>query len=237
MKYDAVLFDLDGTLLPMDNDEFTKGYLDLLSEMAATSLGYDREAFLKATWKGVLSMVKNDGSRKNEEVFWNVISHLLGDKILEQIPVFDSFYRNEFHKTKAFTVPNPLAKEAIALARKLAPKVILATSPLFPTVAVHARMSWIDLDPELFDWITDYSNSYTCKPNPAYYLEICEKLNLDPKKCLMIGNNAQEDVEAGQAAGMDTFLVTDWLINQGKMPECPQGSFEDLIAYMKQLQE
>ena len=31
MKLTTVLFDLDGTLLPMDNDEFTKGYFKLLA--------------------------------------------------------------------------------------------------------------------------------------------------------------------------------------------------------------
>ena len=31
MKLTTILFDLDGTLLPMDNDEFTRGYFKLLA--------------------------------------------------------------------------------------------------------------------------------------------------------------------------------------------------------------
>ena len=31
-KYEAILFDLDGTLLPMDNDLFIKTYLGLLAK-------------------------------------------------------------------------------------------------------------------------------------------------------------------------------------------------------------
>lgn len=31
MKLTTVLFDLDGMLLPMDNDKFTKGYFKLLT--------------------------------------------------------------------------------------------------------------------------------------------------------------------------------------------------------------
>lgn len=31
----AILFDLDGTLLPMDQDEFTKGYFNLLAAKLA----------------------------------------------------------------------------------------------------------------------------------------------------------------------------------------------------------
>ena len=235
MIYDAILFDLDGTLLPMDNDAFTKGYLGLLSAVAEKAGGYDREMFIKGMWKGVYAMVKNDGSCKNEDVFWKMTADVLGDEIYKHVPVFDRFYENEFNEAKKLTGPNPLAMEAIRLARSKAKKVILATNPLFPTVAVHSRLSWIDVKPEVFDWITDYTNSSTCKPNPAYYKEICEKFGLDPEKCLMIGNNAQEDVEAGRAAGMSTFLVTDWLINNGEMPDCPQGSFKDLISYLEQL--
>ncbi len=235
MKYDAILFDLDGTLLPMDNDVFVKGYLSLLADIAAKTGGYDKELFIKGMWQGVSAMVRNDGSCKNEEVFWKTTAKILGDSIYEQIPVFDAFYSNEFHQAKRFTSPNPIVRDAIAFAREKADKVILATNPLFPTVAVHARMSWVGLNPEDFDWITDYTNSTTCKPNPAYYKEICEKFSLTPDKCLMIGNNAQEDMEAAAAAGIAGFLVKDWLICEGELPDCPQGSFEDLVHYLKEI--
>ena len=36
MSITTVLFDLDGTLLPMDNDVFTKGYFKLLVQQLAT---------------------------------------------------------------------------------------------------------------------------------------------------------------------------------------------------------
>ncbi|MFR0734647.1 MAG: hypothetical protein ACLSHU_11060 [Oscillospiraceae bacterium] len=35
MTYQAILFDLDGTLLPMDLDQFTEGYFHLLAQTAA----------------------------------------------------------------------------------------------------------------------------------------------------------------------------------------------------------
>ena len=40
MKLTTVLFDLDGTLLPMDQDQFVKGYFGLLTQMIAPR-GYD----------------------------------------------------------------------------------------------------------------------------------------------------------------------------------------------------
>ena len=53
---DAILFDLDGTLLPMDNDVFTKGYLSLLSRAIAPH-GYEPREMISAMWYGVEAMV------------------------------------------------------------------------------------------------------------------------------------------------------------------------------------
>ena len=69
----AILFDLDGTLLPMDNDEFTKAYFYLLSENAK-EWGYtDRDMLIKAVWGGVKYMYMNDGKVTNDKVFWKII--------------------------------------------------------------------------------------------------------------------------------------------------------------------
>jgi len=236
MKYDAIMFDLDGTLLPMDYEEFTRGYFKLLAQ-AAAPCGYPAEKLIPAMWAGVSDMVKNDGKRMNCDVFWETASVPLGKGVYKHIPVFDAFYEGEFNKAIAFTQPTELAKKAVLLAKSKADKVILATNPIFPTGAVRARLGWAGLSFEDFDFATDYSNSGTCKPNPAYFLEICGKMNVKAERCIMIGNNAQEDIEASQAAGFcDAFLVTDCLINEkNDMPVCPQGSFEDLIEYLKKL--
>ena len=234
MTYQAILFDLDGTLLPMDNDHFTKSYFKLLAQYAAP-LGYQADTLIPAMWKGVGAMVKNDGTRLNCDAFWDTFAQLLGPQVKEHIPVFDRFYSNEFQQAAQFTSSNPQAKEAVSLARQKAQRVILATNPLFPPVAVDTRLGWIGLRTADFDLTTNYSNSSYCKPNPNYYREILAKFGLTANQCLMIGNDVQEDVEAAGSIGMDTFLVTDCLISRGIMPNCPQGSFGDLIRFLHTL--
>jgi HAD superfamily hydrolase (TIGR01549 family) len=234
MRYEGIFFDLDGTLLPMDNDAFTKGYLGLLAA-AVAPFGFEPKSMLSAMWKGVAAMVKNDGSRPNDKAFWEVFAGLLGDFTYDHIADFDAFYTKDFHKAVAFTTPTELAAKAVALAREKADKVILATNPFFPRVAVNARLSWTGIDADAFDLITDYENSSFCKPNPAYYLDICEKMGIAPKNCLMIGNNAEEDIAAAQAAGLSTFLLTDCLIAEGELPETPKGSFPELIEFLTAL--
>ena len=73
MSIKAVLFDLDGTLLPMDQEEFVKAYFGLLAKRLAP-LGYESGRLYQVLWKGVAAMVQNDGSCVNEEVFWKVFA-------------------------------------------------------------------------------------------------------------------------------------------------------------------
>lgn len=232
---DAILFDLDGTLLPMDNAAFTKGYLSLLCK-TVSPLGYRAETMVPAMWKGVEAMVRNDGSVPNYDRFWQAFFEVLGKESYDHVSSFDAFYDKEFHQAITLTQPRPeLARQAVALAREKADRVVLATNPLFPRVAVRSRLAWAGLSEEDFDWITDYENSSTCKPNPAYYRQIAEQLRVDPLQCLMVGNNTEEDIEAAQTAGLSTFLLTDCLIAKEPIPNSPKGSFEELIAYLQAL--
>lgn len=233
-KYKAILFDLDGTLLPMDNDEFTRGYFGLLYKTVAP-LGYEKNTFVDAMWKGVASMVKNTTDKFNDARFWDVFSSLLGNQVLDHIPSFDRFYTEQFNEAKAFTQPSPLAKKSIDAANQKAEKVVLATNPFFPPVAVKARLSWAGLSENDFDHITHYSNSKRCKPNPDYYLEVAGAIGVSPSDCLMIGNNAQEDIEAAQAVGMDTYLITDCLISNGNIPDTKKGTFAELVDFLNSL--
>ena len=101
MKITTVLFDLDGTLLPMDNDEFTKGYFGLLVKKLAP-YGYNKQELVPAIWTGTAAMVKNDGKCSNYDIFWKTFAGVLGDRVYEVKTVFDDFYANEFDLAKSF---------------------------------------------------------------------------------------------------------------------------------------
>lgn len=232
----AILFDLDGTLLPMDNDYFTKVYFQHLAATAA-QWGYtDARLLVKAVWAGVESMVKSDGSRTNYDAFWQTFGAVMGPDSLKDIPKFSTFYENDFHKARSATFSAPLAQKAVELAHRKAGKVILATNPIFPANGDATRLSWIGLKMEDFDLVTDYQNSRHCKPNPAYYRDILSQCGLDASNCLMIGNDMQEDVEAARAVGLQVYLLNDHVIHRTDAPiTCPNGSYEELIQYLEQL--
>lgn len=235
MHYQAILFDMDGTLVPLDMDAFMKVYFKELSAVVAP-LGVTFDAFVPAIWAGTKAMVKNDGTRRNVDVFWDTFCGLTGVERNQAEPLCDGFYTQAFHLCRACTQPNPLAAEAVRLAHKKADKVILATNPLFPMAGQITRMSWVGLKPEDFDLVTSYESDSFCKPNPAYYASICERLGVSPERCLMIGNDEREDMHAASALGMETWLTTDCRI---PCPEKPwtgaQSTFAQMVEKLRAL--
>ena len=71
MSIRHILFDLDGTLLPMVQDEFVRFYMPLLAKSyMEQGVSIDPKKFIGSVWAGYEAMVKNDGSRTNREAFW-----------------------------------------------------------------------------------------------------------------------------------------------------------------------
>ena len=112
MKLTTILFDLDGTLLPMDNDEFTRGYFKLLAAKMAP-LGYEPKRLVDAVWTGTAAMVKNDGSRSNETAFWQAFGQIYGDRAQADRPIFEAFYENEFQNARAICGFDPAAAQSV----------------------------------------------------------------------------------------------------------------------------
>lgn len=234
--YKNVLFDLDGTLLPMDMDAFTKLYFGSLCKRFCPVLGVEPEVLVNAVWKGTAAMVKNDNSKTNKERFWEVASNECNMDLTHYIEQFDDYYLSEFIEAKRATRQTPFAKKCVEFVRQKLPeggKLIAATNPIFPEVATMRRLNWAEVSPNNFDFITVYDNSGFCKPNLEYYRMICDKCNIKPEESLMIGNDVDEDLVAGEL-GFDTYLVTDTMVNRQNKDysEYKHGTFEELFGYL-----
>ena len=228
-----ILFDMDGTLLPMDMDVFVNSYFKDLARKAAPR-GYRPEPLVAAVWKGTKAMVENDGSCTNEEAFWRSFADTFGEEKLADKGLFDDFYVNEFNNTSERCGFNPEAAATVRALKDAGCTLVLATNPLFPMVAQLARARWAGVDSSDFIYVTSYENSHYCKPNPDYYRELVGVLGLDPEECLMVGNDAAEDTVA-ETLGMKVFLLTDCLLNKDgrDISRYPQGSFPELREYLR----
>ena len=231
----AVLFDLDGTLLPMNQDVFVKRYLQELGAKGA-GLGYGGQDLVRMILQGFEVMVANDGKMTNEERFWELFMATYGGERKKHTAVFEEFYHNEFARVAEGVNPTPLSNEAVQVLKEKGYEIVLATNPVFPRVATVERMGWAGLNPEDFTLITTYENSAFAKPNLDYYREILRNIGARAEECLMVGNDVQEDISASRL-GMHVFLVTDDLINAAgeDYSEVPQGDRQAMVDYLKAL--
>ena len=235
MKITTVLFDLDGTLLPMDQDRFIKAYFTGIADHMSP-FGYDKETLMKTIWASTGAMIHNTSGNTNEEVFWTYMKSVYGPDIRKEEPTFDEFYRVGFLKVQSVCGFAPEAAQTVAACKEKGLQVALATNPFFPATATWQRTRWAGLDPADFALITTYENSCSCKPNPAYYREVLEKLGVTAEECLMVGNDVQEDMMAREL-GMQVFLLTPCMINKknADISRYPHGDYEALLQYIKKL--
>ncbi|MBQ6368082.1 MAG: HAD family hydrolase [Erysipelotrichaceae bacterium] len=216
MSVKAVFFDLDGTLLPMDETKFTKFYFSELAK-EVKCFGIELMPLSVSIWKGVKAMVKNDGTMTNYECFWisffEDFPQLLSRKE-EVIAAIGHFYETSFANSKIATGENPLAVKTIRLLQEQGYPLILATNPIFPYTATATRMSFVGLKPEDFRDVSAYENCSYAKPNPQYYMDMLERNGLKPEEVLMIGNDFNEDVVPTRALGMRSVLVSECLLGE-----------------------
>ena len=229
---DTVLFDLDGTLLPMDQDKFVNTYLELLARHMAP-YGYDPKHLAAAIWACTHAMVLGDGSQTNEEVFWGDFCHIFGENARQDEPIFEEFYASDFAQARTVCGFAPEAARIVRMLKEKGVRMVLATNPLFPAIATRQRIRWAGLEPEDFEIVTTYENSRFCKPNTAYYRELLHKLGAEPENCIMVGNDVDEDVIPAEKIGMGAFLLKNCILNRsGSEVDCPAGGFAELKEFL-----
>ena len=233
----TILFDLDGTLAPFQQDEFVRVYFGLLVRRLVP-MGYDGEKLVRALWKGVDAMIGNSGAVTNRQVFWECFTQEMGMQALALETILDDFYATDFDGARSCLTARTDRSGLIRSLRRRGYGVVLATNPIFPAVAIETRLGWVGLSQADFDYVTAYENSRRSKPSPGYYRDILSHLGRRGEECLMVGNDAEEDMVAREL-GMEVFLLTDCLINrEGRdLSPYPRGGFGELMAYWTKIRE
>ncbi len=230
-----ILFDLDGTLLPMDLKTFTNAYFGGLVKRFAR-YGIEPEHFIKCMWAGVSAMVKNSGGKSNEKAFEECFYSTVDIDVDTARDEFNSYYAEDFPKLKNICSITDISRKIIDACKQKGFDVILATNPIFPKVATYERMRWLGLTPDDFAEVTTFECCTSCKPNLQYFKNILDKHGFAPEDCLMVGNDVGEDMVIREL-GVKTFLVEGFIENGKGLPEvCDhRGSLEDLLSFIENL--
>ena len=231
---DTILFDLDGTLLPLDMQKFTEIYFNEMGYMFKDMI--EPKLLVKHVWAATQEMVANTEYKTNEEVFMKKFSELIGGDIYKYMEQFDDFYDTLFHKTREAAQCQSSIREIVDMLKAKNYKLVVATNPLFPRKAIHHRIEWAGLDLEDFIYITSYEDNHYCKPQLHFYREILEKIGKRPEQCMMVGNDVQEDLIALKL-GIKTFLVKNHMIHRTEetIDSTYEGNYEDFYDFVNNL--
>lgn len=203
-------FDMDSTLLEMNQDLFIDKYFKLIQTEIINN-GYDLKEFMELFNKAVYCILKNDGKCTNEELFWNIMKTKYDYNKLNDL--FNNFYNGSYLTLEGIVKKTNNPKEIISKLKNKGFRLVVATAPIFPRFAIETRLKWAGLNPSDFDIITDYSYSHYSKPKREYYNEILNTLNLKPEDCFMVGNDLDDDF-IDLPEGFQKILITDNMLNR-----------------------
>ena len=232
----TILFDLDGTMLPLNLDQFLKLYFTAIGKKFQDLI--DSKTLVHYIMTATDEMVKNTEYRTNEIVFMDKFARLIQSDLNVYRQRFDEFYDQEFFEAKASVADSPMMRNSVRLLKDKGYDLVIATNPLFPEKAIHHRIRWSGFEPEDFLYIPSYEKNHYCKPQLLYYTEILQEIGKKPEECLMVGNDVQEDLVAAKL-GIETYLITDFLIHRTQEPIAAtyQGSYADFYRIVQDLSE
>jgi FMN phosphatase YigB (HAD superfamily) len=128
------------------------------------------------------------------------------------------------------------AKEFLDWAKAKYP-LTLATNPVWPPEIIELRVKWAGIDPKIFNSITHVRKMHAYKPAPEYYSEILEQEGLDPKDCLLIGDNVKMDLPATRV-GIRVFIVGPYKkMTSVKLPRQKAPAWKGSYFALRQLLE
>lgn len=227
----AVLFDLDGTLLDLDLEDFLARYFVALEEASlplAGSIG--AEALMRGLKTSVGMMMQPHAGRTNRDVFFAGMRALTGVDLDEHWTVYETFYAEVFPTLRGAARPAAGARQAVHTALELGLKVAIATNPIFPREAIVTRLAWAGLADLDLPVVTTYEVMEATKPLPHYFRQTAGMLGVQPSECLMVGDDRRLDLPAADV-GMRTYYV-------GDDPDAPchmRGTLEELADLLPRL--
>ena len=230
----TLLLDLDDTLLNTNMDAFIQAYFQALSGALADLVAPD--VMLPGLMGGTKAMLANrDPAKTLLEVFYaHFFSKLDQDHTVLQERI-DRFYVEVFPRLGSLTTPIPEAVRLVDWAFEQGHRVVIATNPLFPLIAIQHRLRWAGLPPEKYPFalVTSNENFHFTKESIAYYPEVLAQLGWPEDPAVMVGDDIEREVKPTQAAGLPVFWVRKAGEISSELVRVPQGPLESFRGWLE----
>jgi len=203
------VFDLDGTLIFEDTAKLYNIYFTNISKRFHKKFGIDPEFFTKSMYKTMKQMESEDGSKSIGQAFNEYLSSLTNISIPDIEKEFELFYNDEYDEILVALNKIPVMNNAVKLLKAKGHKLIVATDPFLPKLAVDKKISQCDLNCGDFDFISYNSNCNFVKGNESFFKSLFQKQNLSPADTIVVGNTIPTDIPNFEVK--HTFIIKDFL--------------------------
>lgn len=223
MKYTDLIFDLYGTLLDIHTEED-----DAVWEKCAIFFGFYGAHYsgsgLKTAFRSAMS-AREAQAGQSYECFPDIPFELVMAELFEQKGVTEGSARLGIQAAQLFRILSidyiklyPSVVDALALLRKKGFRLWLLSNA--QRIFTEYELRHLGLGEQL-DAIY-ISSDYGCrKPDVRFFRALLEERQLDPAKCLMIGNDRLTDIAGAKAAGLDTLYMHTNLTPPDQLPADP----------------
>jgi len=195
MKYDAVIFDLFGTLI----DNYGEvAFKQKLGEMANV-LGVLPQNFIQE-WGKAWKLRSTGELATIEESIKHAITTLGVQPSSEQIAAATSI---RFAFTRSMLVPRHDTLETLQELRSAGYKIGLISDCTAEVPLLWPETPFVPLiDVPIFSCAVHLK-----KPDPRIYHLACERLGVVPQRCLFIGDGGSRELNGANAVGMDAIMI------------------------------
>jgi FMN phosphatase YigB (HAD superfamily) len=139
----AVLFDLDNTLIHFGERQFFQGYIPAVTKVFADVM--PGNLFLDRLLSSTGEVLRNDAQMLNVDCFMNAFckgSEPQRDEFWKRLM---TFYVTEYDQFRSLASAPAGAREMLLQLRERSLKLVIASNPLWPSIAQNKRLAWADL--------------------------------------------------------------------------------------------
>lgn len=201
MKYDAIIFDLFGTLVDdlVHPESHRMAYDDLMVQMAsALSLKIDDD--FDRVWMGSADMRNVGHFSSVADIMTYLCTELGAEPNDNNIAEAERIRIDYFRKSM---VARHDTIDTIERLRDSGHKIGLISDCTNEVADVWPEMSFKDL----FHTAILSCEVGLRKPNPDIYKLACELLEVDPKRCMFVGDGGSNELTGASSFGMDAVMI------------------------------
>jgi HAD superfamily hydrolase (TIGR01450 family) len=83
---------------------------------------------------------------------------------------------------------------------------------------------------QMIAYAADATAVFTGKPQPLFFHELCEKLDVAPAKCLLIGDNPESDLAGARGVNMQCILALTGVVSRADLDSIPAHLKPDFVV-------